>query len=200
MNTRFKVFASYNILQYLCAFIHVLIFVTVSKCRKSPKLTNIVIWSEALISNLHQWDYVGWYPNSRMLSSAGVVESCSSTSSPFAPVTQNETVRKKIAIQFVCISLIFLLDSEISCSGRTLSQICSVSFSLLRWISPCKCVQCQVLGEARAEHLSLSYSLHDLQSAADTVLCFFGNKQEASFLERPLRTTWATSFAYCLRL
>jgi hypothetical protein len=43
MNTRFKVFASYNILQYLCDFIHVLIFVTISKCRKSPKLTNIVI-------------------------------------------------------------------------------------------------------------------------------------------------------------
>jgi hypothetical protein len=43
MNTRFKVFASYNILHYLCDFIHVLIFVTVSKCRKSPKLTNIVI-------------------------------------------------------------------------------------------------------------------------------------------------------------
>jgi hypothetical protein len=29
MNTRFKVFASYNILQNLCDFIHVLIFVTV---------------------------------------------------------------------------------------------------------------------------------------------------------------------------
>jgi hypothetical protein len=43
MNTRFKVFASSNILQYLCDFIHVLIFVTVSKCRKSPKLTNLVI-------------------------------------------------------------------------------------------------------------------------------------------------------------
>jgi hypothetical protein len=43
MNTRFKVFASYNILQYLCDFIHVLIFVTVSKCGKSPKLTNIVM-------------------------------------------------------------------------------------------------------------------------------------------------------------
>jgi hypothetical protein len=43
MNTRFKVFASYNILQYLCEIIHLLIFVTVSKCRKSPKLTNIVI-------------------------------------------------------------------------------------------------------------------------------------------------------------
>jgi hypothetical protein len=43
MNTRFKVCASYNILQYLCDFIHVLIFVTVSKCRKSPKLTNIMI-------------------------------------------------------------------------------------------------------------------------------------------------------------
>jgi hypothetical protein len=46
MNTHFKVFASYNILQYLCDFIHVLIFVTVSKCPKSPKLTNIVIKSK----------------------------------------------------------------------------------------------------------------------------------------------------------
>ena len=51
MNTRFKVFASYNILQYLCDFIHVLIFVVVSKCQKSSNLTNIVfllvysIWS-----------------------------------------------------------------------------------------------------------------------------------------------------------
>ena len=43
MNTCFKVFASYNILQNLCDFIHVLKFVIVSKCRKSPKLTNIVI-------------------------------------------------------------------------------------------------------------------------------------------------------------
>jgi hypothetical protein len=33
MNTRFKLFASYNILQYLCDLIHVLIFVTVSKCQ-----------------------------------------------------------------------------------------------------------------------------------------------------------------------
>ena len=46
MNTRFKVFASYNILQYLCDFIHVFIFINVSKCRKSPKLTNIVINEE----------------------------------------------------------------------------------------------------------------------------------------------------------
>ena len=43
MNTRFKVFASYYILQYLCDFIHGLMFVIVSKYRKSPKLTNIVI-------------------------------------------------------------------------------------------------------------------------------------------------------------
>jgi hypothetical protein len=43
MNTCFKVFASYNILQYLCDLIHVFIFVTVSKCQKSPNLTNIVI-------------------------------------------------------------------------------------------------------------------------------------------------------------
>ena len=44
MNTRFKVFASYTIFQYLSDFIHVLIFVNVSKCQKSPKLTNIVMW------------------------------------------------------------------------------------------------------------------------------------------------------------
>jgi len=43
MNTRFKVFASYNILQYLRNFIHVLIFVTVSKCQKNPKFMIIVI-------------------------------------------------------------------------------------------------------------------------------------------------------------
>ena len=42
MNTHFKVFASYNILQNLYDIIHVLIFATVSKCQKSPKLTNIV--------------------------------------------------------------------------------------------------------------------------------------------------------------
>ena len=43
MNTRFEVFASNNILQYMCDFIHVLIFVNVSKCWKRPKLKNIVI-------------------------------------------------------------------------------------------------------------------------------------------------------------
>jgi hypothetical protein len=48
MNSRFKVFASYNILQYLCDFIHVLIFVTVSKGRKSPKLMNIVMTEKSL--------------------------------------------------------------------------------------------------------------------------------------------------------
>ena len=46
MNTHFKVFASYNILQYLCDFIHVLIFVIVSKCWKRSKLMNIVINSK----------------------------------------------------------------------------------------------------------------------------------------------------------
>ena len=44
MNTCFKVFASYYILQHLCEFIHVLIFVTLSKCQISPKLMNIVIY------------------------------------------------------------------------------------------------------------------------------------------------------------
>ena len=48
----FKVFASYNILQYLCDFIHVLIFVTVSKCRRSPNLTNIVICAQNIITIL----------------------------------------------------------------------------------------------------------------------------------------------------
>ena len=48
MNTRFKVFASYNILQDLYDFIHVLIFVTVSNAEKNPKLTNIVISGCAL--------------------------------------------------------------------------------------------------------------------------------------------------------
>jgi hypothetical protein len=43
MSTRFKILASYNILQYLCNFIHVLIFVTVSKCQKNPKFMNILI-------------------------------------------------------------------------------------------------------------------------------------------------------------
>jgi hypothetical protein len=42
MNTRFKVFASYNILQYMCDFIHVFIFVPVSKYQQNPKLMNIV--------------------------------------------------------------------------------------------------------------------------------------------------------------
>ena len=48
MHTHFKVFASYNILQYLCDFIHDLIFVTLSKCQESPKLTNIVIYVKVL--------------------------------------------------------------------------------------------------------------------------------------------------------
>jgi hypothetical protein len=38
MNIGFRVFASYNILQYLCDFIHVLIFVIVSKCRKKSQI------------------------------------------------------------------------------------------------------------------------------------------------------------------
>ena len=48
MNIRFKVFAAYNILQNLCDYIHVLIFVIVSKSRKSPKLTNIVSLSNEI--------------------------------------------------------------------------------------------------------------------------------------------------------
>jgi hypothetical protein len=55
MNTGFKVFASYNILQYLCDFIHVLKFVIVSKCRKSPKLTDIVIDLNVLKLTTNCW-------------------------------------------------------------------------------------------------------------------------------------------------
>ena len=40
---RCEVLASSNILQYMCDFIHVLIFVIISKCRKNSKSTNIVI-------------------------------------------------------------------------------------------------------------------------------------------------------------
>jgi hypothetical protein len=39
-----KVFASYNILQNLCDFIYVLMFVNVSKCRKRSKLTNHILF------------------------------------------------------------------------------------------------------------------------------------------------------------
>ena len=38
MNTRFRVFASYKILQNLCNFIYVLIFVTVSICQKKSQI------------------------------------------------------------------------------------------------------------------------------------------------------------------
>jgi hypothetical protein len=65
MNTCFKVYASYNILRYLCAFIHVLIFVPVSKCRKSPKLTNIVII--AIITMLTMWCVQACGLNSRWI-------------------------------------------------------------------------------------------------------------------------------------
>ena len=54
MDTRFKAFASYNILQYLYDFIYVIIFVTVSKCQKSPKLTYIVIIEE-LYNHMSNW-------------------------------------------------------------------------------------------------------------------------------------------------
>ena len=69
MNTRFKVFASYNILQYLCDFIRVLIFATVSKCRKSPKLTNIVMTVSMCTIPLHSKFYkiVLWYECTRII-------------------------------------------------------------------------------------------------------------------------------------
>ena len=43
MNTCFKVFASYNILQYMCDFIHVLLFVIVSKCRKKSQINEYIV-------------------------------------------------------------------------------------------------------------------------------------------------------------
>ena len=64
MNTRFKVFASYNTLQYLCDSIQVFIFVTVSKCRKSPKLTNIVIPAGKVWDNINDaggFDQLLWW-------------------------------------------------------------------------------------------------------------------------------------------
>jgi hypothetical protein len=39
----------------ICDFIHALIFVTVSKCRKSPKLTNIVICVHSVTNNKVYW-------------------------------------------------------------------------------------------------------------------------------------------------
>jgi hypothetical protein len=55
MNTRFKVFASYNILQYMCDFIHVLIFVIVSKCQKKSQINEYKVregkgpWSSDIV-------------------------------------------------------------------------------------------------------------------------------------------------------
>ena len=74
MNTRFKVFASYNILQYMCDFIHVLIFVTVSKCRKSPKIANIVNFSwvaKCAFPKLHGYDGITWRPGRGKWSNIG---------------------------------------------------------------------------------------------------------------------------------
>jgi hypothetical protein len=66
-----KIFTCYSILQYMCDFIHVLIFITISKCRKSPKLTNIVDSTiYGLQSNLKKQqcpgrflDIIGWDPS-----------------------------------------------------------------------------------------------------------------------------------------
>ena len=44
MNTRFKVFASYNILQYLCDFIHVTSYICNSL--KMPKKTQMNEYSD----------------------------------------------------------------------------------------------------------------------------------------------------------
>ena len=76
MNTWFKVFASYNILQYPCDFIHVLIFVTVSKCRKSPKLMNIVI--EVSHFPCMNWFNKGGHPSS-MYYTPSSIKTCPSS-------------------------------------------------------------------------------------------------------------------------
>ena len=64
MYTRFKVFASHNILQYMCDFIHVLIFVVVSKCRKNPKFNEYsdkyshkTMNAPIIIETLHTFTY-----------------------------------------------------------------------------------------------------------------------------------------------
>jgi hypothetical protein len=46
MNTHFKIFASYNILQYLCDFIHVLIFQIVITSLKMPNKSQINEYSD----------------------------------------------------------------------------------------------------------------------------------------------------------
>ena len=77
MNTCFKVFASYNILQCLCDFIHVLIFVTISKCRKSPKLMNIVMigwkcWGRSTSHYTRAWGSKGPWKFEWMINLRGV--------------------------------------------------------------------------------------------------------------------------------
>jgi hypothetical protein len=44
MNNRFKVLASYNLVQYVLHFKLLVVFVKVSKCPKSLNLTNIVFY------------------------------------------------------------------------------------------------------------------------------------------------------------
>ena len=71
MNTRLKVFASYNILQYVFHFIIILMFVKVSKCPKNLNLTNIVfmnisaylvqLTSIACIYQAYPWFYIFLY-------------------------------------------------------------------------------------------------------------------------------------------
>ena len=79
MNTRFKVFASYNILQCLCDFIHVLIFVIISKCQKKSQINEYSDLDEWLFSRLNNqqeetrwiawvWTQVGGWLANRTIS------------------------------------------------------------------------------------------------------------------------------------
>ena len=93
MNTRFKVFASYNILQHLCDFIHVLIFVTVSKCRKCPRLANIVIYALHIIFHiLHGY----WFARFELPPSRNIALPSLSTRQKEAPLVGSNLVSCKV--------------------------------------------------------------------------------------------------------
>ena len=58
MNTHFKVFASYNIIQYMCDFIHALIYICY--CLKMPKKSQINKYSDSLVMNIVIFNFKNW--------------------------------------------------------------------------------------------------------------------------------------------
>jgi hypothetical protein len=59
MNNRFKVLASYNLVQYVLHFKLLVVFVKVSKCPKSLNLTNIVLVDLVGACRLEGYPYCG---------------------------------------------------------------------------------------------------------------------------------------------